>query len=281
MARDYVEFIQAQELAWEYDECFEGTERKLLSIDTDSGGRTQLQKYPAGYQNPAPHALACNEEFYVLHGCFYLNHFVYSPGCYGFFPAGFQRNKLYVPEDAVILRFFDHAPVPLAEDAGGAKERAEGREAIPCLDTYRMSWDSSVHDIKLTHLGFARKNLRIDPVTGQRTFLFMTSPQSHPVNFHGAQESHPTPEEAYQLHGDLTGHVGTMYPGAYFWRPPHIPHGPFGTRGGSLSLIRFVGGEHVNQWSEVQHGFNYNQAYQPVLPDWMMRQSRFTPPPNY
>lgn len=281
MARDYVEFIQAQELSWTDDEYFVGAERKLLSIDNETGARTQLQRYAPGYHCQPPHALSCNEEFYVLKGCFYLNHFGYSPGCYGFFPAGYERSKFYVPEETVILRFFDHLPVPFNDDQQGAEARAKGREAIPCLDTYRMSWDSSVHELHLTHLGFARKNLRIDPVTGQRTFLFMTSPQSHPINFHGARESHPTPEEAYQLHGDLTGHVGTMYPGAYFWRPPHIPHGPFGTRGGSLSLIRFVDGEHVNIWTEKQYGFNYNQAYEPILPDWMERTTQYKPDANF
>jgi hypothetical protein len=144
-----------------------------------------------------------------------------------------------------------------------------------------MNWDYSVHDVKLAHLGFARKNLRIDPVTGQRTFLFMTSPQSHPTNFRGPQESHPTPEESYQLEGDLTGHLGTMYPGAYFWRPPHIPHGPYGTRGGSLSLIRFVGGKHVNIWSEEQVPFYYQQAYTPVLPERLKGVEPLSPRKNY
>ena len=281
MSRDCVEFVQAQELPWEDEPEFVGIKRKLLSIDNDNGARTQLQFYPSGYQCTEQQALSCNEEFYVLSGCFYLNHFVYSPGCYAFFPAGYGRSKFYVPEDTVILRFFDHLPQSYQQDIAGAQQRAEGREAIPCIDTYRMSWDTTVHDIRLTHLGFARKNLRIDPITGQRTFLFMTSPQSHPVNFRGYQESHPTPEEAYQLHGDLTGQVGTMYPGAYFFRPPHIPHGPFGTRGGSLSLIRFVDGEHVNIWSEQQHAFNYNESYQPVLPEWMKPDGKFKPPANY
>ncbi|MFV8817027.1 cupin domain-containing protein [Haliea sp. E17] len=281
MSRDHVEFVQAQELAWEADPVFPGLERKLLSVDHDTGARTQLQRYPEGYQRSDPQGLACNEEFFVLEGCFYLNQFVYSPGCYGFFPAGFERSKCYMPENAVVLRFFDHEPALYSSDKAGADARAQGREAIPCLDTYRMSWDTTVHDVRLTHLGLARKNLRIDPVTGQRTFLFMTSPQSHPINFRGLQESHPTPEESYQISGDLSGHLGTMHAGAYFWRPPHIPHGPFGTRGGSVSLIRFVEGEHVNIWTDEQHAFNYNPPYQPVLPDWMERKGRFRPAPNY
>lgn len=281
MGREHVEFVQAQDLAWEADEAFVSLDRKLLSIDTDTGARTQLQRYPAGYQYVEAQQLACGEEFYVLEGSFYLNNYEYSPGCYGYFPAGFTRSKCYVPDGAVLLRFFDHAPVDYATDAEGADERAKGRDPILCLDTYRMSWDYSVHDIKLAHLGFARKNLRIDPITGQRTFLFMTSPQSHPTNFSGPRESHPTPEEAYQLYGDLTGHLGCMYAGAYFWRPPHIPHGPYGTMGGSLSLIRFVDGAHVNIWTQEHFPWTYRQPYTPVLPGWMKPERLFKPVANY
>ena len=57
-----------------------------------------------------------------------------------------------------------------------------------------------------------------------------------------------------------------MVQGAYFWRPPYIPHGPFGSIAGSMSLIRFVGGKHENIWSEDEHVFSYRQAYNPVLP---------------
>lgn len=281
MSRDYVEFVQAQDLNWSQDPEFPSLERKLLSIDNETGARTQLQRFPEGFQQLEPYSLCSNEEFYVLKGCFYLNQFVYSPGCYGFFPAGYERSKCFFPEETVVLRFFDFKPALFAFDADGALNRAIGREAIPCLDTYRMSWDCSIHDVKLTHLGFARKNLRIDHITGQRTFLFMTSPQSHPINFRGPMESHPTPEEAYQLHGDLTGHVGTMYQGAYFWRPAHIPHGPYGTRGGCLSLIRFVGGKHLNIWTDELYSFSYDQPYQPVLPDWLLPVSRYRPTDNF
>jgi hypothetical protein len=57
-----------------------------------------------------------------------------------------------------------------------------------------------------------------------------------------------------------------MFPGAYFWRPPGIAHGPFGTRWGCVSLIRFLGGRHVNQWSEAEAPFSFDTPYDPVLP---------------
>ena len=57
-----------------------------------------------------------------------------------------------------------------------------------------------------------------------------------------------------------------MHAGAYFWRPPGIPHGPFGTRWGCVALIRFVGGRHVNIWTVDEAPFDFHQPYRPVLP---------------
>jgi len=281
MPREHVEFIQAQSLLWEDDPRFSGAQRKLLSEDGESGAATQLQRFPKGFTDLSETALACNEEFFVLAGSFYLNNFEYATGAYAFYPAGYQRTKFYVTEETIMLRFFDHAPVDAAGDPEGTKERSENRPAISFLDSFRMNWDHSIHDIRLAHLGLARKVLRIDPVTEQRTFLFMTSPQCHPTNFRGPQESHPTVEEAYQIEGDLTGHLGTMYAGAYFWRPPHIPHGPYGTRGGSLSLIRFVEGPHVNIWSDETLPFHYGQSYTPILPESMQGAEPLPPTSNY
>jgi len=94
----------------------------------------------------------------------------------------------------------------------------------------------------------------------------MTAPQTHPISWAGPLESHPTPEEAFLIAGDLTGPCGTMQAGAYFWRPPHIAHGPFGSRAGSLSLIRFIDGVHENIWSEETEPFSYQRPYRPILP---------------
>jgi hypothetical protein len=176
----------------------------------------------------------------------------------------------------VLVRFFDADPIAAEDDAGTAA-RALNRPAVPFVDTYRMVWDRSTLDHRLAHLLPARKILRIDPVDGQKTFLFMTAPQTHPTNWAGPLESHPTPEESFLIAGDLTGPQGTMQAGAYFWRPPHIPHGPFGSRAGSLSLIRFVGGAHENLWSDEVQPFTYALPYRPILPEALRECARELP----
>lgn len=270
MSRDHIEFIQNQSLPRQQDPFFPDIDCRMLSMDPYCQAYTALHFLHSGQQWLAEHPLTANEEFYVLSGSFHLNGFEYAAGCYAFLPAGYPRQNCIVMEDTVVLRMFDCAPQPFTgqEDA---IERAQHRPAIPFLDTYRMQWDRHIHDIKLAHLGLGRKNLRTDPLTGQRTFLFMTSPQTHPVNWRGPRELHPTPEEAFLIAGDLTGEYGTMQPGAYFWRPPGVAHGPYGSKGGSISLIRFVGGAHVNVWTEELFNFSYNTPYRPVLPEAMQQ----------
>jgi hypothetical protein len=114
--------------------------------------------------------------------------------------------------------------------------------------------------------GALRKPLRKDPVTGDETWLLTSPPHGMPPGGAGARETHPTVEEVYVLDGDLHGNCGVMRPGAYFWRPPGILHGPYGTRRGATSLYRTVGGPLVAEWTADKAPFSYDPPYTPVLP---------------
>jgi hypothetical protein len=180
---------------------------------------------------------------------------------------------------AVVLTFFNRQPdfTPLgatAPDMSGA---------IPFIDVMRMPWDLTLNDPKLAHLGISRKNLRNDPVTGERTFLSMVLPHSEPPGAKGPTEQHPVVEEAYVISGSLVGPQGEMFPGGYFWRPPFVEHGPFGTRWGCVSLIRFVGGSHRNIWSESENEFSFDTPYRPELPPDLehLKRQPWVPPGIY
>ena len=263
MGRPHIEFLQSQSLPWEPEPLLPGAWSRTLSRDEDTGACTLLSRLEPGLHFEQGSRVAADEEFYVLAGSYYLNGYEYSEGCYGYYPAGHPRAQAYSPEGAVVLRFFDALPRLMRPDEATPQGRPP---AIEFIDAYRMVWDRSVFDHRLNHLAPGRKILRIDPITQQKTFLFMTAPQTHPTNWRGPRERHPTPEEAFFIAGDLTGEYGTMRPGAYFWRPPGIAHGPYGSRTGSLALIRFVGGAHVNEWDTDLHHFDYHQAYAPALP---------------
>jgi hypothetical protein len=83
----------------------------------------------------------------------------------------------------------------------------------------------------------------------------------------GVQICHPCVEEMYLLSGDLISEYGIGHGGAYFWRPPQIPHGPHGSHGGAFMLIRFVQGSHRNDWTDNKREFLLKPSYQPALPD--------------
>lgn len=260
--RPHIEFIQAQLLPWrriEQHAARPDAEYKFLSRDPESGACSALIRYPPGWQRLGDNRLSANEEFYVLDGSLCIDEQEYSHDVYGFLPAFHRYASISAPGGAVVLTFFDREP---ALYSGSESPRTEAMR----VDALHMPWDMSLNDPKLAHLGISRKDLRADPETGERTFLSMVLPHSEPPGLEGPQESHPIVEEAYLISGSLTGPHGTMTPGAYFWRPPGIAHGPFGTRWGCVNLIRFVGGRHVNEWSEANAPFSFDAAYDPILP---------------
>jgi len=269
MTRAHIEFIQAQTLAWEAgaaDALRKGLAAKYLSRDPATGAFTALLRYPPGYRSEGGEVLAADEEFYVIDGGLAIDDRLYNEDCYGFLPAGFCHRTIRSETGAVVLAFLSGNPAPRPAD--GHAPALKPDRAIPLIDCLAMPWDRHIHDHHLAFLGLGRKNLRQDPETGERTFLFMTAPQTYfrSGTAQGPQETHPVVEEAYVLAGDLAGDRGTMYPGAYFWRPPGIPHGPYGSRMGSLSLIRFVGGRHVNDWTDYEVSLTPHPSWRPDLP---------------
>ncbi|WP_439532142.1 cupin domain-containing protein [Polymorphobacter sp.] len=265
--RPHIEFVQAQMLPWRRlgpGLARTDAEYKLLSHDVATGACSVLMRYPPGWTREGPEHLGAAEEFYVLDGGLEVDGRVYAADCYAFLPAGWTRHHMASPAGCVLLAFFDAEPV-LHAGAGDGRAEADPA-AVPFQNVLHMAWDMTLNDPKLRHLGIGRKDLRRDPVTGERTFLSLILPQSEPPGRRGPTERHPVVEEAYVVAGSLTGPHGTMHPGAYFWRPPGIAHGPFGSRWGAVSLVRFVGGRHVNLWSTDEAPFAFDAPYAPVLP---------------
>ncbi len=279
--RPHTEFIHAQLLPWRRigtEAARPDAEYKFLSRDEDTGACSALIRYPAGWSKTGAEYITADEEFYVLSGEIEINGTHYGFDTYGFLPSGFPRESMSVRAGAVVLTFFSAEPTIKA-----GKAEWDASRLVRKIDALHMPWDMSLNDPKLAHLGISRKDLRKDPVTGERTFLSMILPHSEPPGCEGPQERHPIVEEAYVISGSLTGPQGTMEPGAYFWRPPAIAHGPFGTRWGCVTLIRFVGGEHKNIWSETSAPFDFDAPYDPILPEDLsaFAYAPWTPPPRY
>lgn len=276
--RPQTEFIQAQLLPWRRigpGNARPDAEFKFLSRDDETGGCSAIIRYPAGWRREAVEHVDVTEEFYILDGEIEINGQTYSHDTYGYAPAGATRQTMSSEHGAVVLTFFSAEPSLIAGEGDG--------DHITHIDALHMPWDMTLNDPKLAYLGISRKDLYANPETGERTFLSMILPHSEPPNLKGPQELHPTVEEAYVVSGSLTGPHGTMTPGAYFWRPPGIAHGPFGTRWGCVALIRFLGGKHENIWTPTEAPFSFNAPYDPVLPDDLsaFAYAPWQPPPRY
>ena len=266
MARAHVEFIQTQVLEWQPWPYQKSLMYKQLSVDEKSKATTGIFKYPVGWHESQAYYLASEEEFFVLEGDIEVNGIHYREGYYGYFPSGYLRRKVRCHKHAIVLRFIDQSPRVHHYHFGDALPTTD-KPSIEGLNTYDMVWDKGVLDEKLLHLDFGRKILRIDPITKAKTFLYMVSPQTRPNDWRGPREKHPTVEESFTLYGTLAGDRGVMRTGSYFWRPPGIEHGPYGSRTGCVLLIRFVGGAHVNRWSKQLYPFDFDAPYQPILPE--------------
>ena len=279
--RPHIEFIHAQLLPWQRigaGAARPDAEYKFLSRDSGTGACSALIRYPAGWSKTGEEHIRADEEFYVLSGDLNINDEAYSFDHYGYLPAGTVRQNISTKGGAVVLTFFNAEPTIYP----GAPDEAPVKSPIH-IDALHMPWDISLNDPKLAHLGISRKDVRTDSDTEERTFLSMILPHSEPPGCEGSQEIHPIVEEAYIISGSLTGPHGTMAPGAYFWRPAGVKHGPFGTRWGCVALIRFVGGKHVNVWTDDKAGFAFDAPYEPILPPELspFAYAPWTPPPRY
>jgi Domain of unknown function (DUF4437) len=261
MPRPHIEFLHAQQLPWgaapfaDWDR--RGAAAKLLSLDPVSGACSLLLRLPAGFvatATPQSRPLEC----FVLDGAVQIGTATLGLDAYADVPAGAGELDLASPSGAVLLAFFGvvaETP-PLSASAG-----------LRVIDTHNTPWTRHDIDPSVQFLNLSHKVLRHDPVTGEKTLLLSTGAQTHPHGWREARLMHECAEEMYLLGGDIIGERGAMYEGAYFWRPPGLWHGPFGSRRGSLSLIRFAEGHHRNIWSDDVQPFVLEPPHAPELPD--------------
>jgi hypothetical protein len=259
MTRPWIEFLQAQTLPWRADDLGgtrPGIETKVLSRDDETGALSLLARYPAGWTLPAG-ALACDEEFLVLEGALDIDGVHYGPFSYAHWPAGYGAGARTCAEGAVVLSFFSTSPAP------GAAFAVDPERLINHVDAFAVTYTGNFHPE--FPAGAGRKLLFVDPYSGDTSWLLGTLP----MRWAERAEVHPVVEEMFLLAGESHGNRGVMKPGAYFWRPPHIPHGPYGTITGNLYFFRTKGGKLVTDYVDGEKGFAWNRPYDPALPEAM------------
>ena len=265
MTRPHIEFIQSQALPWKKGLAGGSdspeVEMKVLSYDDDTGGATILVRMPGGYRLSDPHYFLCDSELYVLDGSLEINGNLYGKHCYGHLPRGYVRHETVSPDGAVILLFFSAAP---RAKAGGAPGEPYDQERLAeCVDVFGDDWDDigSIGNPGLKESGARLKMLRQDPETGEQSYVLAMLPWAETRT-----ESHPVVQEMYLLSGEIAGtNIGLMQPGAYFWRPENIVHGPFASRTGNLVFMRAMGGALTTRFFAEQP-IDYDPPHNPVLP---------------
>ncbi|MSO66125.1 MAG: DUF4437 domain-containing protein [Alphaproteobacteria bacterium] len=266
MARPHIEFIQAQLLPWQrglYGGARPEIDMRILSLDEGNGSSTLMLRYPAGWARPQPEHLTADEEFFVLDGAIEINGQVYDRHCYGHHPAGFVRHSSYCGGGAVVLAYFSAEPKAIRGLPFFGMRWPD--RLVRFIDTKRMQGSERGRaemfpGIKTS--GSLHKRLKTDPVTGEVTWLVLIRGGSVMTQ----KETHPVIEEEFSLSGDQVGPLGNMRPGAYFWRPAGIQHGPFGSATGTIHLVRGIGGRYTTVLEDTPEPFAWDAPYRPVLP---------------
>jgi len=266
MPRPHTEFVQAQALPWTNDVEWlpSGVLQKLLSRDAGSGAVTTVLRYPPGYRVAKNLSLACDEELYVLDGSISIGDDEYTTGDYAYLPAGYVRRGMR-SDGCDVLSFLESAP--RGSDVNAACDESQ---LVRRLSTSAMPWGSA-SDKKVAAANVGRKVLRPDTAIGERTWILslqVENGQRYPLN---GVEEHPCVEEMFLLAGDIAMVTGTLRQGAYFWRPPHIKHGPMGTSTGFVALFRAKEGAFETEWSEPTTGIPWDASYTPELPAEMQQ----------
>jgi quercetin dioxygenase-like cupin family protein len=238
--RGYLPRVRTADLPWQPAErvvegLAPGSSLRLLSRDSADGACTALWRLPAGWRHPTPFALAAPEAVYVLEGGLRNGEHDYRRGHYAWRPAGLPQGPLATDAGALVLAFWDAAPL----------HRVPGSIAVGPGDPLRWVDGNAVHEhptpVEGPVAGITVRILRTDPETGGMTMVINIPPGwTEPRSRH-----HDCVEESFKLSGDIwleeDGRPHVLSAGDYFFRPPRIKHGPMRTEGGTSSLIRFSG----------------------------------------
>ncbi len=263
MSRPHIEFIHAPDMPWDetpLSDIRADVSHKLLSRDEETGATSLLVRYPSGWARTAPEALAAEEEIFVLEGSLTLDGTVFAAGDYTCLPAGYPRRTAHSHDGATVLTFFSARPAAAARNAG-----YDERRYVPRQSLYGDGWDadySGVNSPEIAASGSRKTLLRTDPVTGDQTWIMGVIPSYREK----VVESHPVVQECYMIWGDMSGNYGFMTTGSYFWRPPEILHGPYGTKTGAIILSRTEGGSLTVDYYDMDEPFSYDRPHRVVVP---------------
>lgn len=254
MARPYIEFVQTQNVAWTAQP--DGCEIKRLNVDPVDGEETYLIRYPAGYRSADQGPEDRAEEYLVLDGGITIGGQTQRYHGYGFTPRGASSGSRESEGGATLIVFRYGRNDP--DSAAGVSEPI-------ALDPSTLPWDMTPSVTHIAHLRLARKVLRLGPNDSSRTFLLIGLPHGMPDRPEMPAEIHDHFEEMFMLQGEMWTPEGLIRPGAYFYRPPEIVHGPHVSEAGFFQIMR-AGANYVRTTWTDPVPLPIGQGYSPKIP---------------
>jgi len=254
MARPYIEFVQTQNVEWTGQS--DGSEVKRLNVDPVDGGETCLVRYPAGYRAPDRGPLDRAEEYLVLDGEIMIGGRAQGYHGYGFTPRGENAGPCATDRGATLIVFRYGRNDP---------DSVTGVSEAIALDPSTLAWDMTPSVAHIAHLRLARKVLRLGPNDSSRTFLLIGLPHGRPDRAEMPAEIHDHFEEMFMLQGEMWTPEGLIRPGAYFYRPPEIVHGPHVSEAGFFQIMR-AGANYVRTTWTDPVPLPIGQGYAPKVP---------------
>ncbi|NDE00284.1 MAG: DUF4437 domain-containing protein [Gammaproteobacteria bacterium] len=240
---------------------------------------TVVFRFPANWSMTRPHYVNSDQEFLVLDGELEINGERYRSGDYAYLPAGFAHQSRSSGPGATLINFYEGEHLAFYEPTPAGMYKPE--KLIRRLATEDMRW-TRARDLALTSLGpdVRQKLLRHDPATGECTWLVEVAADR--VGQREPQRSkvvHAAVEESFVLSGEVATPRGTMRRGAYVWRAPGQPRGPYGSRTGYQLLIRSKGGALATTASGSPEAPAWGANYDPQITASMRSFAFGTPDP--
>jgi hypothetical protein len=254
VARPHIEFVDVRDVPEEVvqDGPLAGARRRLVSADDSDGSYSALLSLEPGWSTPDLAHPGRPLELFCIRGDLELAGRDCDQSCYAYVPGSEARRGLSTDGGALVFLFV-------------GPERAEDGE-IEIVDSDRLRWSNAGDEH--TGGGISVKALHRHPVTGDSVWLAGLVPGW----FITEAETHPVAQEVFMLEGDvLLPGRGSMTAGCYFWRTPHVSHGPLITRRGALLLMRSFTGDFTTNWFDAPAGWEELHAQylaeRPLLPD--------------
>lgn len=245
LGRPHTDFIHSQNVPARVlgaSNSLPGVSGAPLSYDA-KGSRavSVLFKFPSDWSLTRPHYVNSDQEFLVLEGSVEFDGVVYSQGDYAYLPAGTHHDLMRSADGATVLNFYEGEHLAIYEATPPGMFKPE--RSTPHVASNARPWVDA-HDLGSTSLGakVKEKILHHDNESGERTWLVRAEPDDDRVALHRPTVRNEAVEEMFVISGTISTPLGTMQAGAYAWRAPGTPRGPYGSRTGFTALLRSKGG---------------------------------------